>query len=352
VTRQQLFAAFFFAVLIFLLYQFYLILELFLTPLTWAAVLALIFYPLQAWLSARLRGRAGLASFLLTTLVIGVVIVPMFVIGTLVVNESVAAFETVQRVVQDGSAQAWLEQTRSSVLGVILDWLPASVRQMELNLPDMALSATNAASGVLVERATGVLKNTLLFVVNFFLTTIALFFFLRDGERMTSYVRNVIPMEPRYKDHILERLSDTLSAVIQGTLVTASAQGLLAGIGYWLASVPFAVLLGVATALLSLLPGGAPLIWVPVTLYVFFFQSWGWALFLLIWGAFAVGGIDNVIRPMVIGGRTQIPTLFLFFGILGGLRVYGLLGMFLAPVLIAILVAFVRIYREQYANAA
>lgn len=350
-TRQQLFAAFFFAVLLFLLYQFYLILEVFLTPLTWAALLALVFYPVQVWMTRRLRDREGLSAFLLTTAVIGLVILPMIVIGALLVSESTAAFATIQRIVQDGTAAAWVEHTRSNVLGAVWDYLPETVRQMHLDLPDMALRATNAASGVLVEQATGVIKITLLLPINFLLATIALFFFLRDGKRIAAYVRSVIPMEPKNRDHILERLLETLSAVVQGTLATASAQGLLAGFGYWIAGVPFAVLFGVGTALLSLLPGGAPVVWVPVGIYVALFQSWPWAIFLFLWGAFAVGTIDNVIRPWVIGGRTQIPTVFLFFGILGGLKVYGLLGMFLAPVVIAILVAFVRIYREQYATA-
>jgi predicted PurR-regulated permease PerM len=254
--------------------------------------------------------------------------------------------------VQDGTVAAWLEDKRSSLLGAVLDYLPASVRQIKFDLPAMALSASNVASAFIVERATGVIRNTLVFVLNFFLTAIALFFFLRDGERMTEYVRSVIPMEPHDKAHILQRLSETLNAVVQGTMLTAVAQGLLAGLGFWVAGVPFAVLLGVATGLLSLLPGGAPAVWVPVALYAGFFRSWPWAIFLFLWGAFAVGTIDNVIRPLVIGGRTQIPTIFLFFGILGGLRVYGFLGMFLAPVVIAILVAFVRIYREQYATAS
>jgi predicted PurR-regulated permease PerM len=350
-NRQQIFAAFFFAVLLFLLYQFYLILEVFLTPLTWAALLALIFYPVQVWLTRRLREREGLAAFVLTTGVIAGVILPMTVIGILLVTESTAAFDTVQRVVQDGTAAAWIDHTRSNLLGVVWDYLPENVRQMHLDLPDMALRATNAASGVLVAQATGVIKNTLLFLLNFLLTTIALFFFLRDGKRISAYVRSVIPMEPKNRDHILQRLLETLAAVVQGTLATASAQGLLAGLGFWAAGVPFAVLLGVGTALLSLLPGGAPIVWIPVGLYVGFFQSWPWAIFVFLWGAFVVGTIDNVIRPLIIGGRTQIPTVFLFFGILGGLRVYGLLGMFLAPVVIAILVAFVRIYREQYATA-
>jgi len=156
-------------------------------------------------------------------------------------------------------------------------------------------------------------------------------------------------MEPQHKDAILARLYDTLLAVVQGTLVTAVAQGCLAAIGFWFLGVPFALLLGCAAAFLSLLPMGAPVVWMSVVAYFIAEAEYGRAVILLSYGIVIISGVDNFIRPLVIGGRTQIPTVFLFFGILGGLQAYGMLGIFLGPVLIAILVAFIRIYREQYA---
>ncbi len=350
-SREQLFAAFFFAALLFFLYQFYRILAVFLTPLLWAGLLALVFHPLQSRLSRILRKRNGLAAFLLTGLVVALVIVPTILIASLLVSESVAAYQHLQERIESGALARWWNDILAGILRPLAEYIPEPVRQGGLDLPALALKASDAASRFLVAQATGAVRNALAFVANFFLTTVALFFFLRDGERIASYVREVIPMEPQHRDAVLGRFYDTLTAVVQGSLVTAVAQGTFAGIGYWIVGVDFAVLFGCATAFLSLLPAGAAVVWLPITVYLAGNGLWGRALLLLLWGLFVVGGVDNLIRPWIIGGRTQISTLLLFFGILGGLQVYGILGMFLAPVIIATLVALVRIYREQYGTA-
>ncbi len=194
-------------------------------------------------------------------------------------------------------------------------------------------------------------KNVLGFIADFFLCTLALFFFFRDGKRMLAGIRGLLPMEVAHKDLVLQRFGDALSAVVQGSLLVAVAQGTLAGLGYWVLGVPFAVFLGCVTAFISLVPMGTPLAWGSVAVYLFASGAFGKGIALVLWGILGIGTIDNVIRPLVIGGKTAIPTIYLFFGILGGLKAYGFLGMFLAPAVIAMLVAFVRIYREQYATA-
>lgn len=216
-----------------------------------------------------------------------------------------------------------------------------------------ALIATgaNALSGFLVAQAADIAKNVAGFIVNFFLTTFALFFFFRDGARMIGAVRNVLPMEPAHKELVLARLYDTLSAVIHGTLATAALHGILAGLGFWAAGVPFAVFLGCAAAFVSLLPFGAPTVWAAVTIYVAVTGSITRTVFLVVAGILVVGTLENFVRPFIIGGRAEIPTVLLFFGILGGLQAYGFLGVFLAPAVIAILVAFIRIFREEYGMA-
>ena len=130
---------------------------------------------------------------------------------------------------------------------------------------------------------------------------------------------------------------------------TSVAQGLLAGFGFWLLDLPFALLLGLASAFASFVPlGGAALVWVPAMLYFFEQGLWGRGLLLLAWGLLVISLVDNILKPWIIGSRTKIPTLFLFLGILGGIRAYGVIGVFLGPVLLATIVACFRIYREQY----
>jgi predicted PurR-regulated permease PerM len=350
--REHLFAAFFFAVFAFLLYQFYHILYFFVGPLSWAALLALVFYPVNEVLTRWLRRREGVAAFVLTTAVILIVIVPTIYLSALVSTQSVELYHTVDDFVRSGRLTEVLEQLRASRIGRLWQGVMPTLQTWNVDLPGLAIKASNAVSTFLVSQAPAAAANVLRFVTNFFLTTFALFFFFRDGPKMVRGLRELIPMEPEHKDAILNRLYDTLSAVVQGTLVTAFVQGVLAGIGFWIVGVPFATLLGGATAFLSLLPFVGPVIWLSVVVYLAIQAAYARAIFMFLWGALIVGTADNFLRPLIIGNRTQIPTIFLFFGILGGLQAYGFLGVFLGPVLIAILVAFVRIYREEYAMGA
>jgi predicted PurR-regulated permease PerM len=350
-TRQHLFAAFFFAVFLFLLYQFYVMFLGFLAPLAWAALLALVFYPLYARLTQLLRGRNSIAAFVFTTIVILVVIVPTVLLTVLLASESVSVYQRSADFVTSGQLQQQIERLRASTPARGWTVVSRLLEGWNVDLASIGVQGANALSNFLVAQATDLAKNLLNFVINFFLTTFALFFFFRDGARMVRAFRDLLPMETVHKDLILLRLYDTLSAVVRGTLATAVAQGALNGIGFWALGVPFASLLGCGAAFFSLFPFGSATIWIPVAIYLAATGDMVRAVILLVWGALVVGTADNVIRPLIIGGSTEIPTVLLFFGILGGLQAYGFLGVFLAPAVIAILVAFVRISKEQY-NAA
>ncbi len=349
-SRQQVFAAFFFGAFLFLLYQLYLVFSGFLAPLAWAILLAVTFHPLQVRLVRWLRGRASLAAFLLTTVVIGVVIVPTLLVVTLVATESVLLYERVSAFIAGGGlakVQAWLG---NSLLRELWDWFSPLAATWKLDLPGIGLKTTNAISGFLVTQATGIAKNVVGFLIDFFLCTVALFFLLRDGARMLAGFEELLPMEVEHRELVLARFTETLTAVVQGTLLTALAQGFLAGVGYVVLGVPFAVFLGCATALMALIPMGTPVAWGGVAIYLFATGETVRAVIQVLWGTLVIGTIDNFIRPLVIGGRTRIPTIVLFFAILGGLQVYGFLGLFLAPAVVALLVAFARIYREEYGH--
>lgn len=347
-TRQILFAVFFFAVLLVLLHQFYQIFSVFLVPLVWAGVLALVFHPLYAPTLRLLGGRDSVAAFLFTTAVILIVIVPTIVLALLLVRESVQFVEWARDVYESGRFQEWIEIARASAPGLLWERVAPVLREWKIDPATAGLRAGDAVSKFLVGQVAQAAANALEFVANFFLVTFAIFFFFRDGERLVSKFHDLLPMEQRHKDLIFLRLHEALSAVVQGTLVTAAVQGMLATVALWALSVPFAVLLGGLTALLSILPFGTSLPWIGAAIYLVASAEYVRAILLALWGMLIIGSADNFIRPLIIGERTQIPTLVLFFAILGGLRAYGFLGVFLGPVLIAILIAVLRIYREEY----
>lgn len=350
--REQLFAAFFFLAFCFLLYQFYSILSDFVGPLSYAALLAFAFYPIYRRLRRVLDERDGLAATLMTTAVVLLVIVPVFYLLALLTRESVSLYEDVSVFVSSGRTHEIMDRLRDSRVGHWWTQIGPSLDALKVDLPDIALRGSQAISGFLVSQAPAAAANLFKALVNFFFTVFAMFFFFRDGERMIQALRDLIPLEPAIKDVAIARFSDTLSAVVLGSLLNGLAQGVLGGIAYWVLGVPFTLLLAVATGFLSLLPFGGPVVWVGVVVYFLIENDYWRAGIMAAWGTLVIGSADNFIRPLIIGGRTQIPTVFLFFGILGGLQAYGFIGMFLGPAIIAILVAFTRIFREEYATDA
>jgi predicted PurR-regulated permease PerM len=162
------------------------------------------------------------------------------------------------------------------------------------------------------------------------------FFFYRDGlagaQRLQGVARRLWGEQGL---HMLEVVGATIKSVVYGTIGTAIAQSTLTTVGLWLAGVPGVLLLGFITFLVALTPIGAPLVWFPAALWLFFTGATGWAVFLVLWGIFVVGGADNIIRPYFISRGSDLPFVLVFLGVLGGTLAFGFLGLFLGPTLLA-----------------
>jgi len=178
---------------------------------------------------------------------------------------------------------------------------------------------------------------------------LTLFFLFRDGDRFYEHVYRAIPLEEGHKARLLDRLSTTISAVVRGTLLVALAQGMVAGIAYALLGVPFPVFWGALSALMALMPfGGTALIWGPAALYLFWTAPIWKGVVMLAVGGGLVGLMDNLLYPMIVGSEAKLPVLLLFLASLGGLGSFGLIGLFLGPILLAIVLTAFRIYQEDY----
>jgi predicted PurR-regulated permease PerM len=355
VSREQLFAAFFFAVFGFLLYQFGLLLAPFFAPLVWAAILALTFAPLTTWLTHRLRGSRTVAATVLVLLVVAVVVLPAIHLGASAVRQTTAAYARVQQMAASGELADVVDRVRASRPGQLWQRMTAPLPgEIHLDPAALIVAATNWMSQHAVDQVTALAKNALRTVMSFSLMLVALFFFFRDGERMAEGVAELLPMTPDHKAEVLQRLSTTLTAVVQGMVVTAVAQGTLAGIGYALITdIPFVLFLACLTGLGSFLPlAGPALVWGGVALYLAAIGERGQAIGLALWGFFLVSLADNLLKPLFIGGQARLPTFLLLFALLGGVTVYGFLGVFLAPVMLALLLSFIEIYRDLYGAPA
>jgi predicted PurR-regulated permease PerM len=350
-TRQQLFAAFFFAVFLFLLSQLYALFAVFLKPLMWTVILVLTFYPIFDVFLRWFKGRRSAAALAITLFIMLLVIVPLSFLSSLLTAQMFEFYDNMKSAAESGQLQTLLSGWRDTTIGQLWQKWSPRIAQFDIDVPRLLLTAANHTTQYIVTHVPDVAKNLLVLLLNAAIVSFSMFFLFRDGEEFFHAFRDLIPMEPHHKEAVFHQFYETVSAVVQGMVVTAVAQGVLAWIGFTAVGLHYSFFLGCASAVASLQPlGGAAVVWLPAAIYLGLNGFWPWAIGLIIYGVVIISSVDNIIRPLVIGERTKLPTLFLFFGILGGLQAYGFLGVFLGPIVLATIMAFVKIYRQEYAH--
>lgn len=346
--RAQLGALMGFGALLFIIYQMYQVFQPFVAPTAWAIILGLTFQPVHRGLRSLVRGRPTLAALLATAVVMLTVVIPTLALSGILAREAVGAVQQIRRFIYTGGLEQWGEQLRTLAWMPLREWLSPWLGSVAVDLKGIVLRVLNPMADFVVEQVTVAATNLLIVAVKFILMLLTLFFVFRDGETCYQWVRATIPLSAARQGRVFDRLAETVTAVTYGIGFAAVVQGILAGVAYWLLGVPFPAFWGLLTAVVAPIPiGGTTLIWVPASLYLFVAESWWQGVFLLAWGALVVSTVDNLIKTWLISGRTRLPILFLFFAILGGLRVYGVLGVFLGPLLLALVLTGLSLYREM-----
>ncbi len=353
-NQNWLVTVFFFLLLLIILYLDFLIFSPFLTAVAWAAILAIVVYPAYAWLLKFLKGRETLAALIVTVLITFLIVVPAIRGSFFLSQETVELARTLRASVGGEELEVW--KGRPWVQKVIQIWegISAELSVFGIDLKSSVIQGVQTASGYLAAQVTSVAQNIFMFAINLIIALFSFFFLLRDGKELSHHVLTFLPMEQKHKEDLFQNIVNALFAVVHGALITAMIQGLLAGMAYWLLGLNFAILLGVMTGFTALFPiGGSFLVWFPAALYLGFVQGPIWkGLAMFLWGLLIVGSIDNFLKPILIGNRLRLPVLFLFFSILGGLRLFGIIGLILGPVLLALLVALLDLYTKDYMKAS
>src|SRR5512143_853034 len=320
------------------------VLSPFLAALAWAGILAYVTWPLHQRVCRLMPGRDSLAALLMTLGVTASLLLPLLWVMFTVAADAAAASATFRQIAAHGlpplpagvhnwPGGAWIVEQYQRVQAD-----PAWVRAQ---IDAVGLTNTTALKVL----AGGVGRN----VAKFGLAVFALFFLYRHGVSVLAQFRGVATrwLGEAARGYI-QAVGVTVRAVVFGIVLTALAQGILAGLGYWVAGLAAPALWGVITALVSLIPFVGPVVWIGLSLNLLANGETGTALGLFLWGALVVSWVDNLIRPLVISGPTRIPFLLVFLGVLGGLHAFGLIGLFLGPVLLAVSVA---IWREWLGHA-
>ncbi len=305
----------------------------FLAPIALAFMTAIVVRPLDRRILASLKGRRTLSAVVTTILVLLVILVPLSLLVKQITVESINFYNEVK----DGDLGGF-ETLVGSVLAPIQSIFPDFA-------PDIEGGIKSITDGF-VSNASQIFSSTASLGLAIFIAVIALFYMLRDGHHFKEVMVELSPLADAYDKDIIERIERAVNSVVRGSLFTSLIKGILASLGFLIFGVPHAVLWGMLTAIVSLLPGiGAGLTLIPAILYLLVQDSMGMAIGLAAWGFFAVGLVDNIIMPIVVGKGFTVHPLLVLLSVLGGLVFFGPVGLFLGPLVIALLSALIEIYK-------
>ncbi len=314
----------------------YRVLSEFIITIIWAFIIAYVTWPPYRWLRHRLKDNANLSAAVMTAIISAVISLTIFWLVNMLQEEIKIAYQTLVGNFSQGPfrlpdvikripwlahyLQEWLDRLNSDRTGLITqfaDWAKQWLGQLGQFLGGIGR-----------------------YVMKLGFVLVTVFFCFRDGDEVIRQLRRgLIHFLGKYQNVYLRAVGNTTRAVVYGLVLAAMAQGLLAGLGYTVAGVQAPVLFGVITALLALVPMGAMMVWIPIGISLIAGDQLIAGTGLLLWGFLAVSTVDNVIRPIVISGASQVPFLVVMFGVFGGLSAFGPVGLFLGPVILSVLLS-------------
>ncbi len=300
-----------------------------------AAILAIMFSPIHLRVLQRL-GSKSLSALITVLLMFAILLVPLWLFGQVLFSELVSLYGKFRQ------NQAIFDQT------ALISSLPAGLQGLVQQFSQDLASRLSGLTGQLIQNATSLVVNVSGFLLAFFFVFFVFYYLLRDGDRIKAYFNSVFPLSQAHESLIVSKLEKAVSGVIKGSFLVALCQGGVGLIGYIIFGMPQPVLWAAFTVLAALVPNvGTSVALVPAILYLFLSGHTGAAAGLAIWGAFAVGTIDNFVSPKLIGRNAQLHPVLVFLGVIGGLQLFGLLGFLLGPVIMAVFMELLDIYRSD-----
>ena len=311
------------------------ILQPFYCAVLWAIVVAVLFAPVNREMVRLMRGRLNLAAAVTVLLIIAMVLLPLAVIATSLVQEASSLFGKVQSGEYD--LAGYIQRIFDALPAWVIGWLD------RLNLTNLSAMRETLASNlkkggqVLAPQALNIGMNTFDFMISLGIMLYLLFFLLRDGKKLAERIKETIPLGAEKKAALFTRFADVVRATVKGGILVAIAQGALGGLAFWFLGVHAPLLWAVLMAFMSLVPAvGAGLVWLPVALYFVATGAIWQGLGLIAYGVLVIGLVDNLLRPFLIGKDTKLPDYVVLISTLGGIKVFGLNGFVIGPLIAAI----------------
>ncbi|MGD8112095.1 AI-2E family transporter [Vibrio sp. NTOU-M3] len=326
----------------------YLLVEPYVNSIIMAFIISLLMFPIHEWLERKLPNHPNIVAFLSCVVLTFIIVIPLLFVFAAIVQQGSLFSQNMYQWVTHGGIQTVFEHPWVvKGLSLVNTYLPFDEIDPQEIAQKVAQLATSFGSNI-VGISAKILGDATSFLMNFFLMLFVLFFLLRDHDKIISAIRHILPLSRSQEDKLLSEIEQVSKSAVMGSFLTAIAQGLAGGIGMWLAGFP-GLFWGTMMGFASFIPVvGTALIWIPATIYLLLTGDTTWAIFLAVWSIAVVGSIDNLLRPLLMQGSAGMNTLMIFFSLLGGIQLFGLIGLIYGPLIFAITMVLFNIYEEEF----
>lgn len=331
-----------------ILFLFFSMLQPFLIALVLALTVVSLFYPNYVHLRSGLGERSGLSAFIMCGIVTFLIIIPLLVISLALVREINTAYESFQA--NRDQLASILPGSEGGFGGVLWRRLGRYLAIEGMDLATVISTLIDRGGAYLVSHSSVILGSVGSWLLNFMVMLISMFFFFRDGDAFYREIRQLVPFSSEHTDLVFRKLREVNEATFFGIFATGICQGIVAGLIFFILGIQNPLLWGSATAFFSVFPlVGTSAVWIPMSLYLILSGSAGRGFALLILGATVIGMVDNVVRPLIIRGRSKgMHLLLVFFAIAGGLYFFGPAGLVLGPLVVSLVLTFLEIYKQEF----
>lgn len=298
----------------------------------------------------KVKGKRNLASLVTSIVVVFLIALPMVGFTTALVNQGVHSVNDIQAWLKAGNLEKVIRSPRFIKIEERAKHYIRFVDLDKLDVQGNLIKGSKVFGQYLITRGAGILSNLASIIMRFFIMVFLLYYLLKDGPEMLEKVKYLSPLQTDQEEKIFNKIKSVSRSALLGTFLTAFAQGFAGGIGLAITGIP-GFFWGAMMGFASLIPViGTAIVWVPASVYLFIVGKSGWAIFLIIWSVVVVGSLDNFLRPFLMKGEAGMSPFFVFLAIIGGIQVFGLIGILYGPLILGLCAVLIYIYEIEYAE--
>ena len=340
----------FFIALLAILTICFLLIKPFLYIFAWSSILTVIAYPLYKRLEKPVT-NSSLRAFITLLITVILVLIPLIFIFAHGLKEGITFFSYLSQKTDEIKFKDYTDIINTPVFKNLYNPLKDYISFFDVNIHSVLKEKIEFIGSFLVKKSIGLLQNTVTGSVRFVITLLTFYFLLRDFPKLLNLLKTFIPLDENQTLALFKKVGETIYTTVYVALIVAIIQGTLGGLAFWFLDLKSPLLWGMVMAVFCLIPLlGHPVVWIPAAIFLLLKGLYVKAIILVLFGMFVIGLIDNVIRTILIGAKTQMHPLIVFFSVLGGVLLIGPLGLLLGPITVVITFFFLEVLRLKLAN--